>query len=187
MSEVANRVPTSKRNAYKVIKMAIYDWWGWLDSWTRLGLIRVWDLPEIKLTGSASHPLDYRPYSAPVICLLCHRLIGHIDIGERNFDSTLLEADDERLRSGDVNLDRIRGHLIAHFLLSGNPKPNRRYPTKFGYFTAYPDREMAERWVDYVGATVIGLIPRNRSSIIPVVTGDVPTHDEVAVYYFNLL
>jgi hypothetical protein len=60
-----------------VIEKEIYLANGDLDTWSELGLIRIWDLPQVAFGGiDLQGGISFDEECAAVVCLLCHRLVG---------------------------------------------------------------------------------------------------------------
>lgn len=188
MSSVAARVPTSRRTAYQIIRRVIYSGWGDIDTWTELGLIRIWDIPEVKFDSTLVYPEPwFKEDAAPAICLACHRLIGHAVLTERLYDSSFIENNDRRIEFGTDETERIRGHLIAHFHFDGRPAPNESFETKWGWFSTNPGKSVAQRWMDLVDPLANGTVEIHRRLTRPVVDGRPPTDEEIRRYYRALL
>jgi hypothetical protein len=188
MPSVANRVRTSRRTVYKVIHRVIYHSFSDLDTWSELGLIRIWDLPEVEFRVTQLQNYIWFPEDhAAVICLLCHRLIGHIVLEERLYNSSLIEGNDRRIQYVSRENQRIRGHLIAHFHLDGRPWPNERWETPLGLVSRNPGKWIANRWIDQVDPLATGTANNHRRLLTPVIEGGSPSGDEVREYYRNLL
>ncbi|MBT3995114.1 MAG: hypothetical protein HOF01_04880, partial [Chloroflexi bacterium] len=149
MTTVAKRVPTSRRTIYKSIEREIYSAYGDLDSWTELGLIRVWDLPQVSFGETDfERSTSFEEECAAVACLLCHRLIGYVVLIDRLYDSAVIAQPNGRFRSYSSRNEKIRGHLIAHFFFGSRPVPNQR--TMFDYGSGGPPRLYIARggWMD---------------------------------------
>jgi hypothetical protein len=188
MTAVAERVPTSRRTTYEVVRRAIYYYSCDIELWTDLGLIRVWDIPQTDMwLAELPNNIVYQEDSPPVICLMCHRLIGHIAIYERSYDSSLVENFSRPVEHETPQVESIRGHLIAHFLLDGNPWPNGSWNTKFGRFSNVPGGNLANRWIDQVDPRAVGTANNHRYLTLPVTGDHLPTEDEVSEYYRDLL
>jgi hypothetical protein len=187
MTIAAERVPTSRRTLYKFIRNAIYEWDD-IDIWTELGLIRVWDLPEVEFEWAEfPNEIWFGEYQAAVICLMCHRLIGHIVLFDRLYDSSLVEGIDGRVGYWTQENERIRGHLIAHFHLGARPWPNESWESIFGLASHNPRGSVARRWIDLVEPIAVGIANNHQQLILPVIDGVTLTEDEVREYYRNLL
>lgn len=188
MSSVARRVRTSRRTVYSIIRLEIYDGYNDIDRWADLGLIKMWDVPEILFdTTRLPNGIWFVEGFAPVICLMCHRLIGHVPASDRRYDSSFIEGTENRLQTDSDQYERIRGHLIAHFDLYGRPTPNESFETPFGLLSRNPGKYVATRWLDRVDHVAIGAIWENVNSTLPMIGEASPTEDEVREYYRNLL
>ena len=188
MTAVAKRVPTSRRTTYEVVRRAIYNYSCDIELWTDLGLIRVWDIPLTDMwLAELPNNIAYQENSPPVICLMCHRLIGHIAVYERSYDSSLVENFRVPVEHGTPQVEDIRGHLIAHFLLDGRPWPNESWNSVFGWFSQVPGRKVANRWMDQVDPRAAGTAYNHRNLTLPVTGDQSPTEDEVREYYRDLL
>ena len=188
MTAVAKRVPTSRRTVYKVIEREIYSDYGELDTWSELGLIRIWDLPEVTFGATVLEgEIEFFEDCAAVICLLCHRLIGHVTLYERVYDSSVVAATDGRFEAWVHKNSRIRGHLAAHFYLGERPVPNRRMMVDYSsggrprFYTARGG------WMDRVEYGVAGIANVHQDLILPVTEHGSPTEDEVREHYRDLL
>ena len=83
--------------------------------------------------------------------------------------------------------ERIRGHLIAHFLLPGRPEPNKGICTSFGWLSTNPEKHVATLWSDQVDPVANAAVHTHRWLTQPVVLGRPPTEDQVRAYYRALL
>jgi hypothetical protein len=188
MTDAAERVPTSRRTMYKILRGVIYGGRADIDTWTEFGLIRVWDLPEVELYwADFGNGIRFEKDQAAIICLLCHRLIGHTFLHKRLYDSALIEEVDGRIKYGSEEHERIRGHMIAHFHLGGRPWPNEHFDSAFGWWSAIPGATLASRWLDEVDPIVNGIVPTHIGLTAPVMAGRSPTEGRVREYYRELL
>lgn len=186
MKQVANRIPTSRRSVYQHIKGAVY--FGDIHGWNELGLIRLWATPKFKVDPNVLLPDGWLDEDhTPVICLMCHRSVGHIKLWERPHDSSLLEAADIQYEYGSRAEEEIRGHLISHFFLGGRPKPNESWETVLGWISYNPGKYLARRWLDQVDPVAITTAHDHRRLTLPVVDGRPPTEDQVRAHYRALL
>ena len=188
MKAVAERVPTSRRTVYKTIEREIYSPYGDLDSWSELGLIRIWDLPNVSFGGTAlDGGISFEEYSAAVICLLCHRLIGQVSLHDRLYDSSVIADLKGRFSAHSSNAEKVRGHLIAHFYFGTRPAPNQQ--TTLGYNSREQLQLYTARggWMDQVEPMVAGIAGSDQERILPVTEDGSPTEGEVREHYGDLL
>lgn len=188
MNAVAKRVPTSRRTVYKVIEREIYSPYGDLDSWSELGLIRIWDLPEVSFGGtSLEGGISFDEYCAATICLLCHRLIGHVVLHDRLYDSSVVADLGGRITAFSRNAERVRGHLIAHFFFGNRPVPNQRMMINHDSGDRLRVYTARGGWMDHVEPMVAGIAGSDQERILPVTEEGSPTEGELREHYRGLL
>ncbi|MDG0866405.1 hypothetical protein [Candidatus Lucifugimonas marina] len=188
MEAVAKRVPTSRRTVYKTIEREIYSPYGDLDSWSELGLIRTWDLPQVWFIGiDLEEYFIFEEECAVVVCLLCHRLVGNVALYDRLWDSSVVADISGRFEAFSYRTERIRGHLIAHFYFGERPTPNQQ--TMIGYGPSNHLRLYTERggWMDHVAPEVAGIAGSHQDLILPLTESGTPTESEVREHYRGLL
>ena len=188
MNAVAKRVATSRRTVYATIEREIYSDYGELDTWSELGLIRVWDLPRVTFGGTQlDDGIRFEEECAAVVCLLCHRLVGHVSLFDRLYDSSLVVGESNRFEPYSYRNNSVRGHLISHFFFGERPVPNRRMMIDYGsggrprFYTARGG------WMDRVELTVAGIAGNDQDRILPVTEDGSPTEGEVREHYLGLL
>jgi hypothetical protein len=188
MEAVAKRVPTSRRTVYKTIEREIYSPYGDLDSWSELGLIRTWDLPQIPFYVTVlQEGFNYEEECAVVVCLLCHRLVGNVVLHDRLYDSSIVAQINGRFEAFSYRSERIRGHLIAHFYFGERPTPNQQ--TMIGYDSRDRLQLYTAKggWMDHVALEVAGIAGSHQERILPVTESGTPTESEVRDHYRGLL
>ena len=188
MTAVASRVPTSRRTIYKVIEREIYSPYGDLDSWSDLGLIRTWDVPQLPFGEIVlEEGFYFEEECAVVVCLLCHRLVGNIVLRDSLNDWSIVAQMHGRFEAFSYKAERIRGHLIAHFYFGARPRPNQRTMIEYdsgGRLRLYTARG---GWMDEVEPMVAGLAGSHQELILPVTEDGSPTESEVREHYRGLL
>jgi len=185
---IAGQQQCRRRSLYKFIRDAIYEWHSDVDTWTELGLIRIWDLPVVEFEPTQfPNNIWFRDYQAAVICLMCHRLIGHIVLADRMYDSSLILDTTGRIQYRTEGNQYLRGHMIAHFHLDGRPWPNEHTDSVFGWWSVIPGGDVSKRWQDEIDHIAVVSVSNNLGLILPVIKGGSPTEDEVREYYRNLL
>jgi hypothetical protein len=171
-----------------VIEREIYSPYGDLDSWSELGLIRTWDLPQVWFIGiDLEEYFIFEEECAVVVCLLCHRLVGNVVLHDRLYDSSVVADISGRFRAFSNNAERIRGHLIAHFYFGERPTPNQQ--TMIGYGPNNHLRLYTVRggWMDHVAPEVAGIAGSHQERILPMTELGPPTESEVREHYRELL
>ncbi len=190
--DIAARVPCSRRSVYEVLDELFYRWNGNLTTWIGLGLVAVWDGPEIYFDPSwAPSSEQFWKDAAPVFCMLCHRPIDHARMDHRDHDSTLVQPGDGRYKGGRENHAKALGHLISHFYLGGRPEPNEPSAVldrAYIMFSGFYGKPNANRWRDRVPGRAIYESQKWRSEPPPpVFQGKSPTRESVIQYYRELL
>lgn len=192
ISEIAARVPCSSQTVYKILNELFYRRNGNLASWIELGLVAVWDGPEVDFDPTMAPGREqFWEDAAPIFCLMCHRPIDHARLYRRDHDSTLVRPDDGRYRAGHESHRRALGHMISHFYLGGRPKPNE--PSQllehaYVVFGGLAGNLNARMWRNRVppGAVIESQRWRNQPPP-PVIQGRSPTRESVIQYYRDLL
>ena len=188
MEAVAKRVPTSRRTVYKTIEREIYSSYGDLDSWSELGLIRIWDLPRVPLDGIfLEEGFNFEDECAVVVCLLCHRLVGNVVLYDRRYDSSTVAKMNGRFEAFSYRTEQVRGHLIAHFYFGERPTPNQRTMLVYDSYDRLRIHTAKGGWMDQVLPGVAGIAGSHQEQILPVTEGESPTESEVREHYLGLL
>ena len=191
MSQVAARVPTTRRTVYKILSELIYRWENDLANWIEIGLIAIWDGPEVRFSPlELPDKLWFSRGAAPVLCLICHHLIDHVTLKRRHHDSSLIRPGDGRYYSDWGDHDPAQAHLIVHFYLGGAPKPNDNFFNRFNPRARRRGiRVIPERWIDFVPMAEVfkELRKWGYESPLPVTRGSPPTHDAVARHFRSIL
>ena len=188
MTAVAKRVPTSRRSVYKVIEREIYQAYGDLDSWSDLGLIRIWDLPRVSFASfHLEGDISYDEECAVVVCLLCHRLVGHIVLHDQLYDSSVVALINGRFEPFSYRNERVRGHLIAHFFFGNRPVPNQRMMIDHDSSDQLRVYTAKGGWMDQAESMVAGIAGSDQERILPVTEDGSPTEGEVREHYLGLL
>jgi hypothetical protein len=187
IKSIAKRVPVSRSAVYKTLT------WLYLVSdlrdWTLLGLVRVWDIPATKIEfGTLPPSYTIVPYSAPIVCLLCHRILQHVPLVDQREDYSVIETPRVDFEQDNVQTEHVRGHLIAHFPMFGRPRPNERrsislYRPKDGS-TA---RRSAHRWIDLLEEITVAAANGQRNQVRPLLPGRELTEIEVRKFYRDLM
>ena len=127
-----------------------------------------------------------RQIEVAVVCLLCQRLVGHVSLYDRLYDSSLVVVNGRFEPFSDKN-ERIRGHLIAHFYFGDRPVPNQRM--MIDHDTADHPKFYTARggWMDWVEPTVAGIAGSHQNRILPLTEDRSPTEGEVREHYLGLL
>ena len=184
MSSVAKRVQTSRSRVYRVIKNLYIG--TDIEEVVMLGLAIPWDIPKYELDDySLPGDIWIGIEGVPVICSLCHRVTGHIELLERFYNSTLVFDPRDRMVEQDREGIKIVGHALSHFPLHRDPFPNRRgveIEMKSGR-----DRNQARRWSDLIDPAITGYIFGDSWQLRPVVEGRSPTDIELRRFYRGLL
>ena len=188
MTAVAGRIPTSRRTVYAVIEKEIYFANGDLDTWSELGLIRIWDLPQVAFGGiQLQDGITFEEDSAVVVCLLCHRPVGSVSLSDRLYDSSLVAPDSSQFELFSHRSERIRGHLIAHFFFGERPVPNRQMMVDRSSGDGLRFYTARGGWMDRVEPMVAGIAGSHQELILPVTEDGSPTEGEVREHYRGLL
>jgi hypothetical protein len=188
MEAVAKRVPTSRRTVYKTIEREIYSPYGDLDSWSELGLIRTWDLPQVWFIGiDLEEYFIFEEECAVVVCLLCHRLVGNVALHDRLYDLSIVAKINGRFEAFSSRTERIRGHLVAHFYFGERPTPNQRTMLVYDSGNRLQIHTTRGGWMDHVSPEVAGIAGSHQERILPVTELGVPTESEVREHYRGLL
>ncbi len=139
-SEIADRVGCSDRMVYNVLDRVIY----WVEEdplgyWSDIGLIGVVDPPLPRFTEKAWDRFQEEfedtyvdPTGGVVICQVCHRIAGGIDIEPewRTYQCNYVGPDAAEWSGIDKEGNgAILGHLLCHFPLLDDPlsAPGRRH------------------------------------------------------------
>ncbi|MDA1280330.1 MAG: hypothetical protein O3B95_09890, partial [Chloroflexi bacterium] len=125
ISTIAARVPCSRRTVYEILDELFYRWNGDLMTWIDLGLAAIWDGPKVDFDPMRVPSSEgFREDSGLVFCLMCHRVVDHVKLVDRLYDSTLVQRIDGRYQGSQFGHPKAQGHMISHYLLGGRPKPN---------------------------------------------------------------
>ena len=183
---VAKRVPVSRSAIYNTLNRLYFltD----LDTWTLWGLVRVWDIP-ITPTEFGTLPDGYRieEYTAPVICLLCHRVLEHVPLIDQREDFSIIETPRVDMSVGNDHVDRVRGHLIAHFPMFGRPPANERRTPLWWVEGDRRPRRIARRWIDSLEVSAVAHANGHRNQVLPLLPERQLSEVEVRKFYRNLL
>lgn len=190
--DIAGRVPCSRRSVYEILDELFYRWNRNLATWIELGLIAIWDGPEISFDPMLEPESEqFWEDAAPVFCMLCHRLIDHVRLDSRDYDSTLVQPGDGRYMAGGEDQAKALGHLISHFYLGGRPEPNEPnalLDRAYIVFSGFYGKPNANRWRDRVpGGAIYESQKWKRQPPPPVFQGKSPTRESVIQYYRGLL
>jgi len=192
MSQIAARVPCSRRTVYEILDELFYRWNSDLRTWVDLGLIAVWDGPKVyfdHMTAPSSE--GFWEDSAPIFCLMCHRVVDHVKLVDRLYDSTLVQRNDGRYQVGQRGHPKTQGHMIAHYFLGGRPEPNEPSSSQenlYRMFSGFAGKLNASRWRDRVPVGVVFETQRwAKQPPMPVSKGRMPTRESVIQYYRDLL
>ena len=187
IKSVAERIPVSRTAVYKTLTWLYYN--SDLRDWTLLGLVRVWDIPMTKIEfGTLPMSYTIEQYSAPTVCLLCHRVLQHVPIMDQREDYSVVETPREGFEDLNDQTNRIRGHLIAHFPMFGRPPANERR----GLLLRAPTngrapRRIAGRWIDQLEKITVATANMQRNRVRPLLQNRELSEVEVRKFYRELI
>ena len=188
MHAVANRVPISRSAVYTTLNRLYFS--TDLTDWTDWGLVRIWDVP-VPLIDIGTLPESYwiEKYTAPVVCLLCHRVLEHVPLSDIRGDFSIIETPRDEMEENNNYTERIRGHLIAHFGLFGRPPANERrsIPLRAPAKGEKHLRKIASRWIDLLEPTTVARANAHRNLVQPLRPDRQLSESEVRKFYRDLL
>ena len=187
MHAISQRVPVSRSAVYKTLHRLYF--FTELDDWTLWGLVRVWDVPSARIEpGTLPESYWIGKNTAPVICLLCHRVLEHVPLMDNREDCSIIETPREDMAETNDYTERIRGHLIAHFGMFGRPSANERRTNPW----RVPDggkrpRKIASRWIDLLEPTTVARANSHRNQVLPLLPERQLSESVVRKFYRDLL
>jgi hypothetical protein len=186
MHAIAKRVPVSRSTVYNTLNELYFS--SDLDTWTQWGLVRVWDIPAAPIIfGTLPDGYWIEKYTAPVICLLCHRVLEHVPLVDQREDFSIIEIPRENMAENNNHTEMVRGHLVAHFPMFGRPPANERRTLPWRVTGNKVPRRIAKRWIDSLEQTTVAHANQHRNQVLPLLPERQLSEVEVRKFYRGLL
>ena len=120
-------------------------------------------------------------------CLLCHRVLEHVPLVDQREDFSIIETPRVDMSDRNDHVDRVRGHLIAHFPMFGRPPANERRTLPWRVEGDRRPRQIARRWIDSLEVSAVAHANLHRNQVLPLLPERQLSGVEVRKFYRNLL